>query len=1068
MKLALTFLAMVLGFSGSALANVTVTSPVNNSTVGSTVHFAATATSPTCAKGVSSIGLYINNSRVIIQNGATLNTSVTLADGYYTTTVQEWDGCSGSTSTKVNISVGSGATGKTTAVTVTSPKNNSTVTSPVTFSATATTASCVKGIAAVGVYVDNVQLYKVNGTVIQTSQVIKPGAHKAVLQAWDNCGGSFTTTETMTVSSSAATAATVSVSASPASIAAGASSTLKVTAANATKVVLTGSNGSSYSLATTGGSETVTPTATTTYTATATGATGNVTSTATVTVAAAAKPTVSVAASPASVASGASSVLTVAATNATKVVIAGSNGTSYTLATTGGKQTVTPTATTTYTVTATGAGGTATSAAKVTVTAATSKPTATIAANPASITAGASSSLTVTATNATKVAIAGSDGTSYTLATTGGSVSVHPAATATYTVTATGAGGTATSAATVTVVAAAGVATVSISANPASIAAGGSSSLTVAATNATKVTITGTDGTSYTLATTGGSQTVTPSATTTYTATATGSNGNTTAVTTVSVGASAGVDAIQHVVFMLQENHSFDNYFGMLNPYRAANGWNVAEDGLTYAVDGIEDKLTKLTNSNDEGSVFSLFKFKSTCIDDETSAFEESYGDVSRYNFGSNRSYPMDGFVHTAENFAKNCSSTGSGCGGSYTDLNGQRSMGYYDQDFLNYYYYMASQFALSDRWFTPISSKSIDNRIATFSGGTTQGLVADPGNNDHLGQLNIPTIFSELAKAGVSWKIYYTVTQGECLDPDDCPKTASARFPGTNYSPFAESYKYLNIPKTAGVCTAPAISSNNPTTGDTTGSFCVDPTHIAPLSQYYTDLANKTLPAFAFIEAGYGHNDEHPGSGQSVLSGQAEVANVVNAFMNSPSWSNSAFFLAYDEGGGPYDHVPPVPGHSNQNTNATLGSAPVSSVPDISSIAVDADSYGPCLAPGGVPSTHCDLPSTSYPGGHTTDAAAVNGFAAQLGFRVPNMVISPFTRKHYVSHVPMDHTAILKFVENRFIGPTAHLTARDAAQPGLLDFFDFNAVPWAAPPTPPAPVTQNSLGYNPCTPQTF
>ena len=39
-------------------------------------------------------------------------------------------------------------------------------------------------------------------------------------------------------------------------------------------------------------------------------------------------------------------------------------------------------------------------------------------------------------------------------------------------------------------------------------------------------------------------------------------------------------------------------------------------------------------------------------------------------------------------------------------------------------------------------------------------------------------------------------------------------------------------------------------------------------------------------------------------------------------------------------------------------------------------------------------------------------GFAAQLGFRVPNMIISPFVRRHYVSHTPMDHTAILKFVE--------------------------------------------------------
>jgi hypothetical protein len=67
-----------------------------------------------------------------------------------------------------------------------------------------------------------------------------------------------------------------------------------------------------------------------------------------------------------------------------------------------------------------------------------------------------------------------------------------------------------------------------------------------------------------------------------------------------------------------------------------------------------------------------------------------------------------------------------------------------------------------------------------------------------------------------------------------------------------------------------------------------------------------------------------------------------------------------------------------------------------------------------------------------------------------------------------MDHTAVIKFVENRFIGASANLTARDAAQPNLLDFFDFSKVPWATPPTPPAPVTSQSLGYDPCTPASF
>jgi len=152
------------------------------------------------------------------------------------------------------------------------------------------------------------------------------------------------------------------------------------------------------------------------------------------------------------------------------------------------------------------------------------------------------------------------------------------------------------------------------------------------------------------------------------------------------------------------------------------------------------------------------------------------------------------------------------------------------------------------------------------------------------------------------------------------------------------------------------------------------------------------------------------------------------------------------------------VPGHSNDNTDASLGT-----IPDISTIAINADSYAPCLPAGGTPILHCDLLLTD-PGANLGDAPVTQGFAAQLGFRLPNMVISPFARKHYVSHIPMDHTAIIKFVENRFISSSAHLTNRDAAQPDLLNFFDFAKVPWSAPPAPPDPIAPPG----PCTPATM
>jgi hypothetical protein len=67
------------------------------------------------------------------------------------------------------------------------------------------------------------------------------------------------------------------------------------------------------------------------------------------------------------------------------------------------------------------------------------------------------------------------------------------------------------------------------------------------------------------------------------------------------------------------------------------------------------------------------------------------------------------------------------------------------------------------------------------------------------------------------------------------------------------------------------------------------------PVVDVLTDLTNSTLPSLVFIEAGYGNNDEHPGSGQSVLFGQAQAANIVNSLMASPEWKNSVFFLCFD-----------------------------------------------------------------------------------------------------------------------------------------------------------------------------
>ena len=90
------------------MAGVTVSSPTNNSTVGTSVHFVATATSPSCSKGVSAVSIYTSPGKLAyVVNGTKLDTSLTLSSGIQYPVVQEWDNCGWSASVKLTITVGS-------------------------------------------------------------------------------------------------------------------------------------------------------------------------------------------------------------------------------------------------------------------------------------------------------------------------------------------------------------------------------------------------------------------------------------------------------------------------------------------------------------------------------------------------------------------------------------------------------------------------------------------------------------------------------------------------------------------------------------------------------------------------------------------------------------------------------------------------------------------------------------------------------------------------------------------------------------------------------------------------
>ncbi|HXY20405.1 MAG TPA: DUF4038 domain-containing protein [Gemmatimonadales bacterium] len=235
------------------------------------------------------------------------------------------------------------------------------------------------------------------------------------------------------------------------------------------------------------------------------------------------KPTVTLTASPDSVAAGQFSLLTWTSTNATGCQAGGG----WTGAkTTNGSQSVAPDSTTSYTLACTGAGGTAGQSATVTVVPA---PTLTFTANPTTIASGQSSTLTWSSTNATSCAASGG----WTGAkATSGSQGVSPTSTTIYTLICTGIGGSDTASATVTISTTPAPPTVTLTANPTTIASGQSSMLTWSTTNAAACTASG--GWSGTKATSG-SQSVSPTSTTTYTLTCTGTGGSDSASATVTI-----------------------------------------------------------------------------------------------------------------------------------------------------------------------------------------------------------------------------------------------------------------------------------------------------------------------------------------------------------------------------------------------------------------------------------------------------------------------------------------------------------------------------------------------------
>lgn len=480
---------------------------------------------------------------------------------------------------------------------------------------------------------------------------------------------------------------------------------------------------------------------------------------------------------------------------------------------------------------------------------------------------------------------------------------------------------------------------------------------------------------------------------------------------TATFALNGSLQSLNHIIILAQENRSFDHYFGYMRAYWAANGIpDQSFDGLPQfnpatgiaPLQGPAPSLPGCDPSNPNGpdwctpdpnTPVTSFHMASVCTEELSPFWNEA-----RTDWNDNFSYPntiaplLNGFIVAAGNDARQYGST-------VNDINGYRSLGYFEDSDLNYYYYMASTFATSDRWFSPIMSRTQLNRMYLIA-ATSQGYAYPIGSNaNDQNQLTATPIFEQLQNAGITWKIYVNAENTPC---ESMTGDAQSQC-------LLEGYSYLNQFTYEGT-----ILNSAGHTPDLLQS-------IVPVTQFTTDAQNGTLPQVALIEpASPQGEDEHPSDSDSypenIQDGAVYASGLINTLMTSPSWKDSALIFTYDEAGGFYDHVQPQ----------------TAAVPDQYAYPIDLEA-----------GDHCD-------GADATSGVCSFGMT---GYRVPLIVISPFSKKNYVSHTVYDHTAILALIEKRFgVSP---LTNRDKAQSDMsTDFFDFVNVPWATPPTPPKQVT--------------
>jgi phospholipase C len=371
---------------------------------------------------------------------------------------------------------------------------------------------------------------------------------------------------------------------------------------------------------------------------------------------------------------------------------------------------------------------------------------------------------------------------------------------------------------------------------------------------------------------------------------------------------------IEHVVILIQENRSFDHYFGS---YRGVRGFS--DQSMAF-----QQPDPANTTISPVGTLLPFHLDTSTT--NAACTHDISHDWVPQHQ--SWHSGAMDGFVSSRL---------------SINSSDAVLSMGYYARADIPYYYALADGFTICDNYFCSVMGPTDPNRLYTMAasldpdgkngGPILQTIVAN--RSAMYGRLTYTTMPEQLQARGISWKVYSS--------PDET-------ILGGILSDNVLSY-FKNFQDPASVLHQNAFGPQFPL-------------------DFLADVASGNLPQVSWL-VGSVLTSDHPPS-PSVF-GENTISLVVSALAANPAqWAKTLLIVTYDENGGFFDHVAPV------------------------------------TAPAGTPGEFVTAPAVPDP--TVIGSPAITG-PIGLGFRVPALLVSPFTRGGFVSSDLFDHTSVLRFL---------------------------------------------------------